>query len=93
VQNLTALKQSTVNRLNKLPPHRLAQALDYIDYLLEHPEPIPSPVPESPKGNLDDLLACAGSWQFEPGELEEILQDIDHSRLMELEEAYDGLPA
>jgi hypothetical protein len=93
VENLTALKQSTVNRLNKLPPHRLVQALDFIEYLLEHPGPAVSSVPVLPKGNLDDLLACAGSWQFEPGELEEILQDIDHSRLMELEESYDGLPA
>lgn len=93
MENLTALKQSAVNRLNKLPPHRLVQALDFIEYLLEHPGPAVSSVPELPKGNLDDLLACAGSWQFEPGELEEILQDIDHSRLMELEESYDGLPA
>lgn len=93
MENLAALKQSTVNRLNKLPPHRLAQALDFIDYLLEHPEPTVSPVPESPQGDLNDLLACAGSWQFEMGELEDILQDIEQSRLMELEESSDGLPA
>lgn len=93
MENLTELKQSTVNRLNKLPPHRLAQALDFTDYLLEHPEPTISPVPELPRGNLDDLLACAGSWQFEPGELEGIMRDIEQSRLMELEEAYDGLSA
>ena len=93
METLTALKQSTVSRLNRLPPHRLAQVLDFIDYLLEHPEPIVSPVPERPKGGLDDLLACAGSWQFEPGELEGILRDVEQSRLMELEEAYDGLSA
>lgn len=93
MDNLTALKRSTVGRLNELPPHRLAQALDFIEYLLRHPEPIASPVPALPKGNLDDLLACVGSWQFEPGELEEVLRDIEQARLIELEEAYDGLPA
>ena len=89
MENLTTLRQSTVNRLKKLPPHRLVQALDFINYLLEHSEPIASPVPESPRGSRDDLLACAGSWQFEPGELEQILQDIEQSRLMELEETRD----
>jgi hypothetical protein len=93
VENLAELRQSTIRRLNQLPAHRLAQARDFIEYLLEHPEPIASPKPEAPPGTLDDLLACAGIWQFDPGELEKILQDIEQSRLMELEETYDGLPA
>lgn len=93
MENLVELKQSTIRRLNKLPPHRLAQALDYIDYLLEHPESVAVSVPESPRGSLDDLLACAGIWEFGPGELEEILQHVEQSRLLELDETYDGLPA
>jgi hypothetical protein len=93
VENLTQLKQSAINRLNRLPPHRLVQALDFIDYLLERAGPIVPNRPEAPRGTLEDLLACTSIWKFEPGELEEILQDIEQSRLMELEENDDGLPA
>jgi hypothetical protein len=91
VENLAQLKQSAINRLNELPPHRLVQALDYINYLLEHPGPTVPIRPEAPRGTLEDLLACTSIWKFEPGELEGILQDIEQSRLMELEETDDGL--
>jgi hypothetical protein len=67
------------------------QALDYINYLLERPSPAVPIRPEAPRGTLEDLLACTSVWEFEPGELEEILQDIEQSRLMELEETDDGL--
>ena len=93
MDNFAQLRQSTINRLNQLPPHRLVQALDFIDYLLERPGPTIPIKPEMPRGNLDDLLACTGIWRFEPGELDEILQDIEQSRLMELEQAHDGLSA
>jgi hypothetical protein len=49
-------------------------------------------LPDTPRGGLDDLLACVGIWQFGPGELEEILQDIEQSRLMEMGEAHNGSP-
>lgn len=91
MENLAQLKKSAINRLNQLPPHRLVQALDFIDYLLERPGPIVPTRPEAPRGTLEDLLACTSIWKFEPGELEEILQDIEQSRLMELEENDDGL--
>ena len=93
MDNLAQLRQSTITRLNQLPPHRLAQALDFIDFLLERPSPAVPPKPETLRGSLEDLLACTGIWMFEPGELEEILQDIEESRLMELEETRDSLPA
>jgi hypothetical protein len=86
VDDLAQLRQSTINQLNQLPPHRLVQALDFIDYLLERPGPTAAPKPEVPRGSLEDLLACTSIWRFEPGELDEILQDIEQSRLMELEE-------
>jgi hypothetical protein len=41
------------------------------------PDTLPAP---------DAFVECAGTWEFEPGELEEILQDIERSRLMEFEE-------
>lgn len=93
MENLAQLKQSAINRLNRLPPHRLVQALDFIDYLLERPDSIVPTKPEAPQGTLEDLLGCTSIWRFEPGELEEILQNIEQSRLMELEESYDSLSA
>lgn len=93
MDNLAQLRQSTINRLNQLPPHRLVQALDFIDYLLEHPGPTVPARPEAPRGSLEDLLACTSIWKFEPGELEEILHDIEQSRLMELEESRGSLSA
>jgi hypothetical protein len=89
MKDLAQLRQATINRLNQLPLHRLAQALDFIDFLLERPSSVIPRKPETPRGNLEDLLACTGIWEFEPGELEEILRDIERSRLMELEETYD----
>jgi hypothetical protein len=93
VDDLAQLRQSTIVRLNQLPPHRLIQALDFINFLLERPSSAVPQKPEMPRGSLEDLLACTGIWEFDPGELEEILQDIEQSRLMELEETDDGLSA
>ncbi len=93
MENLAQLKQSAINRLDRLPPHRLVQALDFIDYLLDRPESTVLSKPEAPRGSLEDLLACTSLWRFEPGELKDILQDIEQSRLMELEETDDGLSA
>jgi hypothetical protein len=81
VENSAQLRQSTINRLNRLPPHRLVQALDFTDYLLERPGPTVPTRPEAPRGSLEDLLACMSIWKFEPGELDEILRDIEQSRL------------
>jgi hypothetical protein len=93
VGNIAELRQSTIEKLERLSPHRLTQVHDYIDYLLDRGERVSSAGTVRPAGTLDDLLACVGIWQFEPGELDDILQDIEQSRLMELEEACDGLLA
>ncbi len=82
MENITQLKQSAIARLNTLPPHKLIQVSDFIDFLIERPT-----LPATPHGSLDDLLACVGIWEFEPGELESILQDIEQARLMELQES------
>ncbi len=93
MDNFAQLRQSTIARLNQLPPHRLVQALDFIDFLLERPSLAAPSKSETPQGSLEDLLACTGIWEFDPGELDEILQDIEQSRLMELEETDDSLLA
>jgi hypothetical protein len=85
MEDIAQLRRSAVARLNKLSPYRLVQVINFIDFLLE-------PKSAVPRGSLEDLLACAGTWEFEPGELEEILQDIEQSRLMELEENDVSLP-
>jgi hypothetical protein len=90
----TSLRQITISRLNQLPPHKLVQALDFIEFLLERSHIAPSSSgSKTPGGSLQDLLACVGIWEFEPGELDTILEDIEQSRLMELEEDYDSLSA
>ncbi len=38
----------------------------------------------------DTFLECAGTWEFESGELEEILRDIKQSRSIEMEERRSG---
>lgn len=43
------------------------------------------------RGSREALLECIGLWKFEPGELDEILADLEESRLMELEEDYGDL--
>jgi hypothetical protein len=42
-----------------------------------------------PQGSGEALLECLGTWEFEPGELDEILADIERARMMELEEERD----
>jgi hypothetical protein len=42
-----------------------------------------------PQGSHEALLECLGTWEFEPGELDEILADIERARMMELEEEHD----
>jgi len=93
VQEAVKLKQEAIERLDKLSPSRLLQVLDFIDFLLRRPALPGIQEVTGPRGSLEDLLAIVGIWEFEPGELEDILQGIEQSRLMELEESYDRLLA
>ena len=93
MHDLTELREMAMDRLNRLSQSRLVEALDYMDFLLERPGLVRSRQLQYPEGGPEDLLTCAGIWEFEPGELESILQDIERSRLMELEKPYDGLLA
>jgi hypothetical protein len=89
MEDTTQLRQSVIEKLNALPHEKLIEVLDFIDFLTVYPrkrETTPSTLPAP-----DAFLECAGTWEFEPGELEEILQDIEQLRLMELEEQRGGL--
>jgi hypothetical protein len=88
MENTIQLKQSVIKKLNLLPPDKLVEVSDFVDFLLERSKSVASlPEEATPQGTLDDLLACVGILEFEPGELDEILRDIEESRLMELEES------
>ncbi len=86
------LRQSTIAKIETLPREKLEAVLAFIDSLLARPTQ-PTAEPSTPQGSVEDLLALAGSWKFDPGELDEILHDIEVSRLMELEEFDDVLLA
>ena len=80
MENVTQLRQSAIEKLNRLPSEKLVVALDFIDFLMLRQTAsgvLPAP---------DAFVECAGTWEFEPGELEEIQQYIEQSRLMEIEE-------
>jgi hypothetical protein len=91
MQDVTQLRQSAIDRVRLLPTERLVQVIDFIDFLLERTGSSQITESGTPRGSAEDLLAVAGIWHFEPGELQGILQDIEQSRLMELEEPNDGL--
>ena len=64
-----------------LPEERVQEVLDFIEFLKSKWEKERRP----PRGSPEALLECAGIWQFEPGELDELLADIERMRDMELE--------
>jgi hypothetical protein len=89
MEDTAQLRQSAIEKLNALSQEKLMEVLDFIDFITVYsrrrkttPSALPAP---------DAFLECAGTWEFEPGEWEEILQDIEQSRLMELEEQHGGL--
>ncbi|MBI1293457.1 hypothetical protein GC175_00680 [bacterium] len=90
MQDIQEIRQSVIERLEQLPAATLVEVLHYVDYLVERTEQT-SPqfyttehVQNLPATNA--FVELAGSWSFEPGELEEILDYIEQSKLAELEE-------
>lgn len=80
-------KEMIAERLDRLPLPQLQQVLTFSDFILsevEQAQQVTEP-DTTPKGTVQDLLALAGTWKFEPGELEEIMADIEQGRLLELE--------
>jgi hypothetical protein len=90
MQDIQDLKQTVVEKLDLLPEPTLLEVLHFVDFLIERSEPGDGPIHQ---GNDDDALPApnafvglAGTWSFEPGELEEILEYIEQCKAMELEE-------
>ena len=89
MQNTKQLRQSAIDRLKLLPPSTLPEVIDFIDLLIERSDKVVSNEEQLP--STDAFVNFAGSWDFEPGELDEILQNVEQSRLMELEKQHDQL--
>lgn len=85
------LAERVRTRLYELPEDKVAEVLDFVEFLAERYAQ-PKEIPISKRGSREALLECIGIWAFEPGELDELLTEIEHGRLMELEE-YERLPA
>lgn len=84
-------KEMIAERLDRLPLRQLQQVLTFADFILYQQsgspaEPAPATTMRNALPATDAFVHLAGSWQFEPGELEEIMQDIEQGRLMELEQ-------
>ncbi len=63
-----------------LPDNRLQEVLDFAGYLQQKLEP-----PSVERGSAEALLRHAGTFQFEPGELDGLLADIDNMRRLDAE--------
>lgn len=86
MNNSEQLKVLVKERIDLLPTDALQEVADLVESLLSENDLIEIPAKAAmPGGTVADLLACAGTWVFEPGEIEEILRDIELGRLMELE--------
>jgi len=77
---ISPLQQTVLQRLNLLSPEKLQLVLNFIEFIINYSTK-PKLVPAA-----NGFVQYAGSWQFEPNELAEILQDIETSRQMELAE-------
>lgn len=77
-KDFSLLKKLT-DRLEELPEEKLGEVLDFVDFLQTRLETKPE------RGTPEALLAHAGSWNFEPGELDRLLNNIQDLRDMELE--------
>jgi len=72
------LKELT-GKLQELPEDRLQEVLDFVDFLRSRP------IQQPKRGSPEALLGHAGTWSFEPGELDRLLAEIQEMREMELD--------
>jgi hypothetical protein len=77
----TQLLTELLNTARSLPADKLAAVLDFAGYLRQRPTGPLRPQPGSP----ESLLAHAGTFHFEPGELDQLTADIARMRELDLE--------
>ncbi len=69
-----------MNAVRVLPADRLQEVVDFADYLQHKPESA-----SVERGSAEALLRHAGAFQFEPGELDRLLADIEDMRRLDAE--------
>jgi len=69
-----AYRDQVLRALEDLPVPQIAEVLDFISYLKGQQ------IPKPPRGSAEALLPHAGTWQFAPGELEQLLTEIEQLR-------------
>lgn len=84
MQDVQEIRQSVIERLEQLPAATLVEVLHYVDFLIERTEQTTEHGQSLPATNA--FVELAGSWRFDPGELEEILEYIEQSKVAELED-------
>ena len=65
------------DKIKEHPENNIREVMDFIEFLKSKKE-------KTKKGSPEVILKHAGSWRFEKGELDNILQDIQ--RLREIED-------
>ncbi len=74
------LVQELLGAVRVLPAAQLREVTDFAGFLHHKHGP-----PEGERGSANALLRHAGSFQFEPGEMNRILAEVDEMRRMEVE--------
>ena len=88
-QRTAQLIEQVQQQLSNLPEDKVVEVLDFIQFLIARTTPTQEILRSSPNA----LQECVGIWEFTPGELDDILAEIERSRLLELETRNDQLPA
>jgi len=73
------LLQELTSKLQGLPEKRLQEVLNFVDFLRNRS------VQQAKRGSAEEVLQHAGTWSFEPGELDRLLVDIQEMREIELD--------
>ena len=84
VQSKSQLTERLLAAVQELPEDKVAEVLDFAGYLQSKVGPR-----RPPRGSAEaffQALEEVGPLQFDPGELEAILEDIERSRDSDLEE-------
>jgi len=69
-----AYQNQVLRALDDLPAARIEEVLDFIGFL-KYKETL-----KPGRGSAEALLRHAGAWQFEPGELDQLLTEIEQLR-------------
>jgi len=76
-EQTSELVEQLTGKLRKLPDEKVREVMDFVEFLESKEQRQPQ------RGSAEAILRHVGGWQFEPGELEALLADIERMRDME----------